>query len=380
MAINPNKFLDELISQDISFYTGVPDSLLKQLCLCIDDNADSKHHVIAANEGNAVGLAAGYHLGTGKTPVVYMQNSGLGNAVNPLLSLCDPDVYSIPMLLIIGWRGEPGVADEPQHIKQGRVQLELLKAMEIDYKIIAGNTTEYAEIIQNSIKAALSKNKPTALIIQKGTFDKYTPRSTKSVPASQLVTREEALETIIRKLPKSSIVISTTGKTSREIFEIREKNHQTHEKDFLTVGSMGHCSSIALGIALSNPDRKIICIDGDGALIMHMGSLATIGKLAPDNLIHILINNKVHESVGGQATAADSVDFQLLAKANNYLKVFSVNNHSQIEEVLSTALKVPGQAFIEVNVDPGSRAGLGRPLVKPIDNKKAFMLFIQKDE
>jgi len=378
MSISPEKFFSALKKHGIVFFTGVPDSLLKQLCLCIDYNVDNKHHIIAANEGNAVALATGYHMATGKLPLVYMQNSGLGNSVNPLLSLCDPEVYSIPLILLIGWRGEPGVADEPQHIKQGRVQLELLKAMEIDYKIIADNTTEYAEIIQNSVIMALRKNKPTALIIKKGTFDKFTPRSIKSPPPSRLMTREEALETIIGSLPKGSIVVSTTGKTSREIFEIRQKRAEDHATDFLTVGSMGHCSSIALGIALAKPKRNVFCIDGDGALIMHMGSLATIGKSAPQNYYHILINNKVHESVGGQATAMNIIAVQDLVKSNGYNYTALAGSINSLKRGFNEFLNSVGPAFLEVVVKPGSRHDLGRPTVRPIDNKKAFMGHLEK--
>jgi len=378
MGLSPQLFFEELQNNDIHFFTGVPDSLLKQLCLCIDDNVDSKHHIIAANEGNAVGLAAGYHLGTGKTPVVYMQNSGLGNAVNPLISLCDPEVYSIPILLLIGWRGEPGKKDEPQHVKQGAIQNNLLRSLDIPFIVIDKKDQDFKSKISHGIQKAQDERRPYAIVIRKCTFDSYSQN--KGQTNNVYFSREEALYELLRQLPEDAIIVSTTGKTSREIFEIRQKNNQSHDIDFLTVGSMGHCSSIALGIALSNPKRKVICIDGDGAMIMHMGAMATIGKLSPDNLMHVLINNKVHESVGGQATAADSIDFQLLAKANNYSKVFSVNNHSVIEEVLSAALKVPGPTFVQVNVDPGSREDLGRPTVKPIDNKKAFMQFVQKDE
>ncbi|NQV38715.1 MAG: phosphonopyruvate decarboxylase [Candidatus Marinimicrobia bacterium] len=377
MGISPEQFFVELKNQDIKFFTGVPDSLLKQLCLCIDDNVDSTHHIIAANEGNAMGLAVGYHLGTGKIPLVYMQNSGIGNMVNPLLSLCDPEVYSIPMLIVIGWRGEPGVKDEPQHVKQGKVQTALLRSLDIPFEIIDNKEKNFKIKITRGVEIAKKENRPFALIVRKGTFDTFNKAI--SLKKDSPFLREEVLIKLLGQFPENAIIVSTTGKTSREIFEIREKNGQTHNKDFLTVGSMGHCSSIAMGIALSNPKRKVICIDGDGALIMHMGSLATAGKLSPKNFIHILLNNKVHESVGGQNTAGDIIDFQLLAKANNYSNIYSIENKYEVATVITKAIDDSGPIFIEINVDPGSRNDLGRPTIKPIDNKKAFMRFIHQE-
>ncbi|NHZ86544.1 MAG: phosphonopyruvate decarboxylase, partial [Planctomycetia bacterium] len=286
MGIQPLKFFKLLVNNNVEFFTGVPDSLLKQLCLCIDDNVSKDKHIIAANEGNAIALATGFHLGTGDIALVYMQNSGLGNAVNPLLSLADPEVYSIPMLILIGWRGEPGVKDEPQHVKQGKIQLRLLDSINLHHDIISADDTKWEQKIIKGINTAITKNCPYAIIIKKGTFDKYNVVENKI--KSELMTREEALEILLRNIPNDAVIVSTTGKTSREIFEIREKNNEPHFKDFLTVGSMGHCSSIALGIALAQPERKVICIDGDGAFLMHMGGLATIGKSQPSNFYHIL--------------------------------------------------------------------------------------------
>lgn len=375
MGISPEHLFQILQSNNIDFFTGVPDSLLKQLCLCIDDNVAARGHIITANEGNAIGLAAGYHLSTGKVPLVYMQNSGLGNAINPLLSLCDREVYSIPMLMIIGWRGEPGKIDEPQHIKQGAIQMKLLNSIDIPFDIIDESDDSYESKIENGVKIARDQNRPYALIIKRGTFDKYKKKLITA--ETDGILREEALDIILNSVPNDSIVISTTGKTSREIFEIREKYGQTHEKDFLTVGSMGHCSSIALGVAISNTERRVICIDGDGALIMHMGSMATIGKMSPHNFIHILINNKVHESVGGQKTASENIDYQLLAKATNYFKSYSVESKIDLVNVIKDVFKQTGPSFIEINVNPGSRSDLGRPTIKPIDNKLHFMQYVQ---
>ena len=376
MGISPIDFYNILSDNNIDFFAGVPDSLLKNFCLCVDDNVPRERHVITANEGNAVALAAGYHLGTGKLPLVYMQNSGLGNAVNPLLSLCDPAVYSIPVLVIIGWRGEPGVRDEPQHVKQGKIQIDLLDALDIPYEVISKDVQNIEKKITGAIDRALNMNRPFAILVKKGTFDIY---SSPSLPLEKgIMTREESLELVLSRLPDSSIIVSTTGKTSREIFEIRKKRGEPHFKDFLTVGSMGHCSSIALGIAIAKPDRNVVCIDGDGALIMHMGSLSTVGKLRPKNFYHILINNNVHESVGGQETSAKFIDMHGLVKSNGYRYVFCVTDSSHLRNHFEDFIKKEGPCFLEVKVRPGSRDDLGRPTIKPKDNKESFMNFLRE--
>ncbi len=376
MGISPVDFYSCLAGHDVIFFTGVPDSLLKEFCLCVDDKVPNERHVITANEGNAVAMAAGYHLGTGKLPLVYMQNSGLGNAVNPLLSLCDPDVYSIPMLIMIGWRGEPGFPDEPQHVKQGKIQLELLETMDIPYVVISKDERNIKQKITTGIEQTIKENRPFVFLIKRGTFEKY--RIPEPIIDNSLMTREESLETILSQLPNDCIIVSTTGLTSREIFEIREKNREPHFRDFLTVGSMGHCSSIAHGISIAQPNRQVICIDGDGSLIMHMGSLSTVGKLKPPNFFHVLINNYVHESVGGQETSAKFIDMVNLVKSNGYRSVFSVEDGSRLKSQLEDFLKSNGPCFLEIRVRPGSRNDLGRPTVKPVDNKIAFMDFLKK--
>jgi len=377
MAVKPVDFYKYLAKYGVDFFTGVPDSLLKEFCFFVDDNVIKERHVITANEGNAIALATGYYFSTGKLPLVYMQNSGLGNAVNPLLSLCDQNVYSVPMLLLIGWRGEPGIKDEPQHTKQGEILLDLLNVMDIPYEIISRTELDIEKKVAKSIGKAVKENQPVAIIVKKGTFEKYK-FSSPTIDES-LMSREESLEIILENLPSDSIIVSTTGKTSREIFEIRENKRLSHHQDFLTVGSMGHCSSIALGIAISQSDeRSIVCIDGDGALIMHMGSLATVGKLKPDNFYHILINNHIHESVGGQKTAVEFVDINKLIKSNGYKFVYSVKNASKLKSVIKDFLQKEGPVFLEIIVKPGTRDDLGRPTIKPKDNKESFMDFLKK--
>ena len=289
------------------FYAGVPDSQLKALCnyLISTYGVNGKNHVIAANEGNAVGLAAGYHLATGKTPVVYMQNSGEGNVINPVASLLNDKVYGIPCIFVVGWRGEPNVHDEPQHIFQGEVTCELLDVMDIKYMVIAKDTQdEEVESKMREFNALLESGKQVAFVVKKGAleFDGKVKYSN-----DNKMLREEVIKHIV-KVTGDDFIVSTTGKASRELFEIREANGEGHGKDFLTVGSMGHSSSIALEIALQKPDKKIWIIDGDGAALMHMGAMAVLAANAPKNVVHIIINNGAHETVGGQPTVMANVD------------------------------------------------------------------------
>ena len=376
MAIRPTDFYDQLVRHGVDFFSGVPDSLLKEFCLCIDDRIPKDRHIITANEGNAVALATGYYLAQKSLPLVYMQNSGLGNAVNPLLSLCDPDVYSIPMLVMIGWRGEPGVKDEPQHAKQGKVQLKLLESIDIPYKIISKDDDQFVMKISSAVETAKNESRPAVLLIKKGTFEKYGKKSKRS--DDQRMKREETLEIVLENLDDNAIVVSTTGKTSREIFEIREKRGQSHQQDFLTVGSMGHCSSIALGIALSKPDREVVCIDGDGSMLMHLGSLTSIASLKPKNFRHILMNNEVHESVGGQETAAKNIDLSAIVGAMGPSKMFKAATPAELKEKITDFMKCVGPSFLEVIIRPGSREDLGRPTIKPVNNKENFMGFLEK--
>jgi len=375
MALNPEEFYNEIMSQGVELFTGVPDSLLKEFCLVVEDRMSRKQHIITANEGNAVALACGHYLAKKSIPLVYMQNSGLGNAVNPLLSLCDPDVYSIPMLLMIGWRGEPGIKDEPQHVKQGKIQIKLLNTMDIPYEIISKDSHDFKSKISNCIEIAKDENRPTALLIKKGTFANYSKNI--SLIEDQGMKREEALEIILDNLDDDTIVVSTTGKTSREIFEIRDKNNQFHQQDFLTVGSMGHCSSIALGIALAKPNRQVVCIDGDGAMLMHLGSLTSIADLKPNNFCHILMNNEVHESVGGQSTVAKNINLSAIIESFGVIKIFFAESSSELKQKIKEFLFVSEPSFLEVKIRPGSRDDLGRPTINPVENKVSFMKFLE---
>ena len=357
---------EALIASGIDMFTGVPDSLLKNICAYITDTAPHDKHIIAANEGNAVGIAAGHYLATGRPALVYMQNSGLGNTVNPLLSLADEKVYSIPMVLMIGWRGEPGVHDEPQHVKQGEVTLALLDAMQIPYVIL-----EDTAQIQTQVALAMQRMAPTAIVVRKGTFGSYKLKNVRS--NDNPLSREEAMKLVVDHLRADDVVVSTTGKLSRELFEYREAKHQGHGHDFLTVGSMGHSSSIALGIALEKPRRRVFCFDGDGAFIMHTGALGIVASMKPRNFIHILFNNNAHESVGGQPTIGYEIDAVGMATASGYKRALSATTRQEMLDALEQLEQTEGPVLLELRVRIASREDLGRPTTTPIENKKAFM-------
>lgn len=375
--IDVSEFYKELLNNEIGFFTGVPDSLLKSFCSYIKESVDSSKNIIAANEGNAIGLAAGYYLSTNKIGLVYMQNSGLGNAVNPLTSLTDKLVYSIPMLLLVGWRGEPDKKDEPQHKKQGIITTKLLEALNIPYEVLSEDTNndEIKNIIRKAYEYMRENNEPYALVIRKGSFKEYKADNDSNINFE--MTREEAIETIISKMNDDSVIVSTTGMASRELFEIREKRKESHNKDFLTVGSMGHSSQIALGIALNTKGRDVYCIDGDGALIMHMGGLAIIGKQKPHNFKHILINNGAHDSVGGQETVGLNIDVLSIAKACGYKQVYSCSTKSELIKHAEKIKDSQGPILLEVKVKKGARKNLGRPTTTPIENKQSFMQSIK---
>lgn len=361
--------------KEFDFFTGVPDSQLKPLCnYLMATYGISRNHIIAANEGNAVALAAGYHLATGKIPVVYLQNSGIGNIINPVASLMNDKVYGIPCIFIIGWRGEPGIHDEPQHIFQGAITKRLLEDMDIRTFVISKDTTE-AEVMAQLVawQTLLEAGKQVAFIVRKGAFE-FDCRIKYENPNKML--REEVIRHIVA-ISETDLIVSTTGKASRELFEIREENKQGHQYDFLTVGSMGHSSSIALGIALQRPEKKIWCIDGDGAVLMHMGAMALIGANKPGNLVHIVINNGAHETVGGMPTIAEKIDLVTIAKGCGYPNVVCVNDYKKLNRELRQAKEREGLSFIEVKCSIGARDNLGRPTTTAKENKENLMICIR---
>ena len=376
--ISPNKMVDFLREQEINFFTGVPDSQLREFCDCLMQKFGiGKQHIVAPNEGNAVALAAGYHLATGKNGLVYMQNSGLGNAINPSTSLIDPKVYAIPLIYMIGWRGMPGMHDEPQHVKQGEITLQLLDVLGIEYMLLSQETTldDVRKIFDERFQPALSQGRSVAIVVKKGGFQ---AENTYEHASSYTLNRERAIELVLSNTAQADAVVSTTGKISREVYEKRDLHGEGHSKDFLTVGSMGHASMIALQIAEQRPERGIWCLDGDGAMLMHTGAMALVGARKPRNFYHVLLNNLVHESVGGLPTVANTTDFPALALACGYRTAYKVKDESTLIEILDTLKVAEGPVLLEIEVGNGSRADLGRPKTSPVQNKEDFMRFLSQ--
>jgi len=366
--IEPKHFVDSLAAVGIEFYFGVPDSLLKDFCAYVDDHGKPGQHVITANEGNAVGMASGYHMATGKSAVVYLQNSGLGNTVNPLTSIADKEVYQTPLLLVVGWRGEPGVKDEPQHVKQGRITPGQLDLLEIPYQVVDADSDPQA-------LAAWSRGlldmtgAPVALLVKQGAFAGYRSQRKPIIDATM---KREAALSILLELAGQASIVSTTGKTSREVFELRAARKE-QQRDFLTVGGMGHTASIALGAAMGKPETSVVCIDGDGSALMHLGALPIIGSLQMPNFTHVLLNNAAHESVGGQPTVGDRTDFRAIALASGYNAYAVASTPDEIKVAWKQLEEEPGPVMLEVRILTGARDDLGRPTSTPRENKQAFM-------
>lgn len=360
------------------FYTGVPDSLLCSLCDYLYDTygVNNIHHIVAANEGNAAAIGAGYYLATGKIPVIYLQNSGEGNIINPLTSLLSHEVYGIPMMFVIGWRGEPGISDEPQHVHQGKVTLRLLEAMGVPYTVVKQEMTVGELRVQlQSLQQTLKEGRQVALVISKGALiNEHKIKHTNK----NLLTRESIIHAVAEAAGDSPVV-STTGKASRELFEYRERKGQGHEQDFLTVGSMGHSSSIALGIALQKAEKQIWCIDGDGAVLMHLGAMAVIGSVHPRNFIHVIIDNGAHESVGGMPTAAQDINLSLIAKGCGYDFIHEIGDIKDLQSALAVICKEEGLRLLIAKAAIGARKDLGRPTTSPRDNREKFMKYIMTD-
>ena len=373
-------FMDVVDFVDIlgcDFYTGVPDSQLKALCnyLMNTYGIDEKHHIIAANEGNCAALAAGYHLATDNVPVVYMQNSGEGNIINPVASLLNDNVYAIPCIFVIGWRGQPGIHDEPQHIYQGQITCDLLDLMDIENFVVGEDTCiEELKTVMNNYNKVLESGKSVAFVVCKNAL---TYKEEVVYENDNVMLREEIISHIVDVTGEDPIV-STTGKASRELFEIRESRNQDHKYDFLTVGSMGHTSSIALGVAINKPEDKVWCVDGDGSALMHMGAMAVVGNVNPKNLVHIVINNGAHETVGGMPTVANTMNLVKIAEACGYSYAVLVDNFDELDIELEKVKNMDCLSFIEILCSIGAREDLGRPTTTALENKENFMKFLNK--
>ena len=368
------RLLSCLEKMGIDTIAGVPDSTLKQFCDGVQTYQGGLKHYVTANEGAAVGLAIGSFLASGRPACVYMQNSGIGNAVNPLASLANGDVYGVPMLFIVGWRGEPGVKDEPQHVFQGKITRELFETLAVPYSVIDRDTTdEEMDAILREADKTLAQGDQFAVIVKKGTFEKAEPFTW--VNGNEM-RREEVLGHMLRVLPRDTVIVSTTGKISRELYEQSNAIYGNHENIFMTVGGMGHASMIALGIAEKKPDKRIVCIDGDGAALMHMGALPFIAARAPENFFHIVINNQAHESVGAMPTGCQQAEFARIAKTAGYRAADKLNTIEEIDRIGKRVAAEQGPILWEIPVSLEVRADLGRPKESARENKEEFMKFL----
>lgn len=374
--MNPKDLLLFLEREDLKFITGVPCSHFGGLLTQLNSENNNVFHVRSASEGEAVGIAAGYHLATNKTPIIYLQNSGLGNTINPLTSLIDKLVYSIPAIFFISWRGEPGIPDEPQHKKMGMVMIKLLKDLDLPCGFANNDLRKTITKIKKLKKIAEKEQKPVALIFKAGLFEKTICNESTFDEANYLLTREQILEILLPKLGKNPVV-TTTGKTSREVFELREKLNQSHKYDFLTVGSMGCALGIGFGISLQS-DKKVFVIDGDGAVLMRMGTLATVGYYKPKNMVHIIIDNQAYESTGGQPSSSSTLNWELLLKGAGYPNVIIVKTKQELENLVINDINE--MCAIVIYSRTGSRQNLGRPTSTPIENKIEFMKFINTNQ
>ena len=372
--IAPEQFYRHLKKQGIDFFTGVPDSLFKNLLLYLQQQEDPSHHIITANEGQSVALAAGYYLATGRLPLVYLQNSGLGNIVNPLTSLTDKEAYSIPLLLLIGWRGIPGVKDEPQHKKMGRITEQLLQTLEIPFYVLQADSDKSLAMVTEAAAKALELKQAVALLVPGDIFEDYTA----TPPVDQYpLGREEVIRQLVQQCKGDEVVVCTTGKTGREFYELNEAAGNKLPKNLLCVGAMGLANHIALGLDM-HQHHRVIMLDGDGALLMHLGTLATLGKQAGDSFLHIVINNGCHESVGGQQTLGFDIDLCAIGKACGYTATICIHNEKQLGDWLKSGFDKPGKQFVEIRVNAKSRTGLSRPKESPVERKEQLMQLLKK--
>ncbi len=377
--IDLNAFQELLIRSEVEFITGVPDTLLNDFCLHIEENWSKDKHLIAANEGNSIALAAGYHLATGTVPVVYMQNSGIGNALNPLISLTHPSVYGIPMILLIGWRGEPGVKDHSQHTKQGELTPIFMGDVDIPWKRLSDNFLEVSESFSWAIETAKKVNGPVALLVPKGVLEKGEKGGFSG--SEHLLSREEAITMIVEAFPSNTIFVGSTGRITRELYEVRNIRNEAHDKDFLNVGAMGHTSSIAAGIAIACKDHQVVCLDGDSAAIMHMGALAINGVAGMSNFTHIVLNNGAHESVGGQDSVGLKIDFTGIAKNIGFETASrQITTKKEFLNALNGLNGSDSAKFLDIHIRKGMRLDMPVLRFSQIETKLGLMQWIASNE
>lgn len=367
--IPPERFYNHLVARGIDFFTGVPDSLMKHFLQYLHTNVEPKRHIIAANEGLAVALAAGYYFSTGRLPLVYLQNSGLGNTINPLTSLADKEMFGVPMLLLIGWRGEPGEKDEPQHKKMGRITQQILETLEIPFFILEQEEVASLELVNKAIETAVIAQQPVALLVKKGLFE---PAKNSFTENAYELSREYVLEHLMNVFSGQETVVCTTGETGRSFYEINRRQGHLIKKELLSVGAMGLAAHIALGIDLWQ-DERVVMLDGDGALLMHLGSLPATGKLTKKSFVHIVFNNGCHASVGGQPTLGFDIDFCTIAKACGYTTTFRIENKQSLQLWLDQSFNTQERQFVEIRINTAVSDHLPRPSGEPADWKNTLM-------
>ena len=368
--IDPKAFTETLIDNEVSLISGVPDSLMEGFCTYLEDEVKGLRHIVAPNEGSAVSIAAGSYMSSGKIPVVYMQNSGLGNSINPLVSLASRDVYGIPMLLLIGWRGEPGVADEPQHLTQGAITREILDILGLSWFVLSDSLSEAKVQVERGLKEARENKTQVCALVTKGTFQQ-SPKTQDQLSVKKIETKA-AIEIVLREL-QPHVVVASTGFNSRVLYEIRKETGQDSSLDFLNVGAMGHASQIALGIASVAKEYKTLCLDGDGSALMHFGGLASITHSSVKNLHIALLNNSVHASVGGQRTAGSRVSFSGVAKEIGFEHVAKAQVGREIENFYAGLKNLHGTSFLEVETWTDHSRTLPRPEETPFERIRDFM-------
>lgn len=375
--ISPELLFNFLSENGINFYTGIPDSLLKEFNNVITHKSSKENHIIPSNEGSSIALATGYYLSTKKIPIVYMQNSGFGNGVNPLMSLASPGVYSIPMIIFVGWRGEPGIADEPQHMTQGGCMVELITSLGINMDILPQNQSDADALLKNIIEKVTLNLSPHIILVKKNTFSKYYNPTL--ITNTYELYRKETID-ITYGMFSNDIILSTTGKISRELLENTLEHKSSTNNIFMNVGAMGHVSMIGLGIA-KNTTKRVVCFDGDGSVLMHMGNLATIGSSGVSNMVHIVLNNGMHESVGSQKTDAFDINLAKIAKYNGYENSFCVKKRDDLIDLLNLirSNEITGLIFIEIRINNSQQYSheLMRPQDTPVERKDKFMEFIE---
>jgi phosphonopyruvate decarboxylase len=363
----PRGLVDVLVSCGVRFATGVPDSLLAPLCDQVDDRR-SIQHIIAASEGSALALGGGHYLATGQRPLIYMQNSGLPNAINPYLSMCHPSAYAIPSIWVIGWRGEPGVPDEPQHRAIGAATEGLLALLNVPVFMLRSGDADELDRLEAWMQDREQGTVAVLVSARAVDADRRAPRRLEARPLK----RREVLEHLVTGLDEEDTIFAGIGHVGRELLAVRGGAPTEFAGDLLCVGGMGHASQFALGFALARPERRVWCLDGDGAFTMHMGACSWLTRHPEQRFIHVLFDNGVHASVGGQPVCGQAVDFGRIAGALGYQHIERVSTLPAAQAALDQARARRAPTFLWCMVDERSASGLPRPRLELAARRELF--------